>query len=177
VANYWPRPQTLTDALDQLLAYLTWRDTKAALVMFNRNKSFTAMVKKMGRNGYRASELQAWSDTRDRTRFRYVFASKDDPAREIILNVMAVNVPNPVEHDRGMAELPQGSRDHIHALGVIALGYSAFERGLVTIYAHHCAQQHVPYEFGTSTTRRLTRSPSLRPSGRYSIHTRKSRLP
>ncbi len=37
-----------------------------------------------------------------------------------------------------------GRRDHIHALGVIALGYSAFERGLVTIYAHHCAQQHVP---------------------------------
>jgi hypothetical protein len=40
----------------------------------------------------------------------------------------------------------RGRRDHIHALGVIALGYSAFERGLVTIYAHHCAQQHMPYE-------------------------------
>lgn len=31
-------------------------------------------------------------------------------------------------------------------LGVIALAYSSFERGLVTIYAHHCAQQHMPYE-------------------------------
>jgi hypothetical protein len=40
----------------------------------------------------------------------------------------------------------RGRRDHIHALGVIALGYSAFERGLVTIYAHRCAQQHMPYE-------------------------------
>jgi hypothetical protein len=40
----------------------------------------------------------------------------------------------------------KGRRDHIHALGVIALAYSAFERGLITIYAHHCAQQHMPYE-------------------------------
>src|ERR1700733_2977500 len=40
----------------------------------------------------------------------------------------------------------KGRRDHIHALGVIGLGYSAFERGLVTLYAHHCAQQHMPYE-------------------------------
>ena len=31
------------------------------------------------------------------TRFRYVFASTDDPTCEIILNVVAVNVPNPVE--------------------------------------------------------------------------------
>ena len=48
-----------------------------------------------------------------------------------------------------MSEWPSyhnGRSDHIHALGVIALGYSAFERCLVTIYAHHCAQQHMPYE-------------------------------
>jgi hypothetical protein len=40
----------------------------------------------------------------------------------------------------------KGRRDHLHALGVIALSYSAFERGLISIYAHHCMQQHMPYE-------------------------------
>jgi hypothetical protein len=55
--------------------------------MFNRNKNFTAVVKKMVETATQETE----------TRFRYVFASKDDPAHEIILNVMAVNVPNPVE--------------------------------------------------------------------------------
>jgi hypothetical protein len=40
----------------------------------------------------------------------------------------------------------KGRRDHIHALGVIALGYSAFERGLINVYTHHCAQQNMPYE-------------------------------
>ena len=89
--------QTLTDALDQLLAYLTWRDTKAALVMFNRNKNFTAMVKKMVETATEHPNCKRGPTQETETRFRYVFASKDDPAREIILNVMAVNVPNPVE--------------------------------------------------------------------------------
>jgi hypothetical protein len=40
----------------------------------------------------------------------------------------------------------KGRRDHLHALGVIALSYSAFERGLISIYAHHCAQQKMPNE-------------------------------
>jgi hypothetical protein len=29
----------ITDAIDQLLSYLTWRDTKAALVIFVKRKS------------------------------------------------------------------------------------------------------------------------------------------
>jgi hypothetical protein len=30
-----------------------------------------------------------------------------------------------------------GRREHIHALGVISLSYSAFEQNLFTLYAHH----------------------------------------
>lgn len=37
-----------------------------------------------------------------------------------------------------------GKRDHLHALGVIALSYSAFERSLQALYAHHAQQQKIP---------------------------------
>ena len=108
--EYWHGPQTVTDALDQLLAYLTWRDTKAALVMFNRNKNFTAMVKKMVETATEHPNCKRGPTQETETRFRYVFASKDDPAREIILNVMAIDVPRTrLNHDGGIAELPQGS--------------------------------------------------------------------
>jgi hypothetical protein len=93
--KYWHGPQTLTDALDQLLGYLTWRDTKAALVMFSRNKNFTAMVTKMVETATAHPNCKRGPTPETETRFRYVFASKNDPAREIILTVMAVNVPNP----------------------------------------------------------------------------------
>ena len=42
----WSGPASLTAALDQLLGYLTWRDSKAALIIFNmRNKDFENIIK------------------------------------------------------------------------------------------------------------------------------------
>lgn len=39
-----------------------------------------------------------------------------------------------------------GRREHIHALGVISLSYSAFERDLFTLYAHHPGVKGMPRE-------------------------------
>lgn len=39
-----------------------------------------------------------------------------------------------------------GRRDHIHALGVISLSYSAFERDLFTLYGHHPGIKGMPRE-------------------------------
>jgi hypothetical protein len=43
----WSGDKNLLAAIDQLLSYLTWRDTKAALVIFNRNKGFSEVVRKL----------------------------------------------------------------------------------------------------------------------------------
>ena len=40
----WRGPQYLTEAIDQLFSYLTWRDTKSAIIVFNRNKDFSAVL-------------------------------------------------------------------------------------------------------------------------------------
>lgn len=39
-----------------------------------------------------------------------------------------------------------GRREHLHALGVIALSYSAFRRSLEDLYAFHPGQQNAPDE-------------------------------
>ena len=42
----WKGPGGVTAALDQLLGYLTWRDSKAALIVFNtKNKEFSIILK------------------------------------------------------------------------------------------------------------------------------------
>jgi len=44
----WTGPTGLAAALDQLLGYLTWRDSKAALIIFNaKNKDFTKILNAM----------------------------------------------------------------------------------------------------------------------------------
>jgi len=42
--KFWTGPKAAGKTIDQLLGYLTWRDTKAAILFFNRNKDFTAVV-------------------------------------------------------------------------------------------------------------------------------------
>jgi hypothetical protein len=38
-----------------------------------------------------------------------------------------------------------GRREHVHAVGVIALSYTAFERRLFSLYAHHPERQKMPH--------------------------------
>jgi len=42
----WGGPNTMDDALGQIFKYLVWRDTKAAILLFIRNKDVTAVIKK-----------------------------------------------------------------------------------------------------------------------------------
>jgi hypothetical protein len=37
--KFWGGPVKLTEAMDQLLGYASWRDTKTAIIVFNRNKN------------------------------------------------------------------------------------------------------------------------------------------
>jgi hypothetical protein len=42
--KYWDGPKKLTETLDQLLSYSSWRDTKVAVIIFNRRKNFSAVL-------------------------------------------------------------------------------------------------------------------------------------
>lgn len=42
----WKGPKTISDALDQLLGYLVWRDTKAAMLLFIRSGKPTEIIEK-----------------------------------------------------------------------------------------------------------------------------------
>ena len=43
--KFWTGEKGLLDTIDQLLGYLSWRDTKVAVVILNRNKNFTSVLK------------------------------------------------------------------------------------------------------------------------------------
>jgi hypothetical protein len=44
--KFWKGEKALLATIDQLLSYLSWRDTKAALLIFNRNADFSAVLVK-----------------------------------------------------------------------------------------------------------------------------------
>src|SRR5450755_3519394 len=46
--KFWGGEKQFLETIDQLLSYLSWRDTKTAVLIFNRNVNFSEVVKKIG---------------------------------------------------------------------------------------------------------------------------------
>ena len=92
--KFWKGPKALADTIDQLLGYASWRDTKVAIVLFNRQKDFTRVLKAIpvaieGHPNYKR-QSKGGSDTD----FRYVLGHRDDTNRELTLAVVAFEVPS-----------------------------------------------------------------------------------
>src|SRR5205814_1527548 len=42
--KFWKGAEGLKETIDQLLGYASWRDTKTAIIIFNRNKNLSAVL-------------------------------------------------------------------------------------------------------------------------------------
>jgi hypothetical protein len=89
----WNGPQTLLDAIDQLLGYTTWRDTKTAILLFNRNKDFSAVIAKAKETAKRHPNFKREISYSSETGFRYIFRQREDPERELTLTILLFDVP------------------------------------------------------------------------------------
>lgn len=91
--KFWGGEKAFLDTITQLLGYLSWRDTKAAVIMFNRNVDFTGMLKAMETAISKHPNLKRGPTKEGETRFRCVFGNPIDPNREVTVTAMAFNVP------------------------------------------------------------------------------------
>jgi hypothetical protein len=93
--KFWGGPKKLTETVDQLVSYSCWRDTKVALMIFNRRKNFSAVLEAIAPTIEKHPNFKRSIPANGETRFRFILAHKDDPAREMIVSVLNFDVPNP----------------------------------------------------------------------------------
>lgn len=91
--KYWGGPKKLTETIDQILGYSSWRDTKVAILIFNRRKDLSRVISAIPEavtthNNYKKSLPQV-----SETHFRYIFAHRDDANREMVLSILVFDVP------------------------------------------------------------------------------------
>jgi hypothetical protein len=91
----WGGQQQLTEAIDQLLRYLTWRDTKTSLIVFSRVKDFSGMLDTLWATVEGHPSKKRGPAIEGPTRRRYVFRHKSDEDREIIMTVLAFHILKP----------------------------------------------------------------------------------
>jgi hypothetical protein len=91
--KFWSGPKKLIETIDQLLGYSSWRDTKVAIIVFNRKKDFTKVLESIQVTSETHSNYKRQLESKSETIFRYIFAHKDDQNRELFLTIMAFDVP------------------------------------------------------------------------------------
>jgi hypothetical protein len=91
----WSGSKKFIEAIDQLLGYLTWRDTKSAIIIFSRNRNFTAVIEEIKDSVERHVHKKRGPVDEAQSRFRYIFGNPNDHNREIIVTVMAFSVLPP----------------------------------------------------------------------------------
>lgn len=89
----WKGPKTIADSIDQLLGYLTWRDCKTAIVIFNKYVAgFMDILQKTKSTLESHPRFMRIAKATDEGEWRCVFRSKDDDARLVHVQVFVFNL-------------------------------------------------------------------------------------
>lgn len=91
--KFWDGRASLHGAIDQLLDYATWRDAKAAILVFNRNADFSQVVEQVARVISDHASTRGPVTRIGDTVFRSALRHRDDSSREIVVTTMVFNVP------------------------------------------------------------------------------------
>ena len=89
----WRGQKSFSEAIHQLLSYLTWRDCKTALIVFNKkNKNFSQILDSVDSTVATHPNYISKVGQKDANEWLYKMRAKDDETRVIKMNVMFFNL-------------------------------------------------------------------------------------
>ena len=91
--KFWKGEKSFLSTISQLLGYLTWRDSKAAVIMFVPNKDFSSVVDTAKEASPKHTNFLKYVDEKDETWFNYEFHLDGDRNRVVKLAVMLYHTP------------------------------------------------------------------------------------
>lgn len=91
--KFWSGPKGLLETIDQILSYTNWRDTKTAILLFNRNKNFSRVLEEIPGTVENHPKCKRKLEYKSETGFRFTLGHRDDENRELILTILAFDVP------------------------------------------------------------------------------------
>ncbi len=91
--KFWSGPKNYLSTIDQLLGYLTWRDNKASVIVFVKQKDFTSILSKVEVETVKHSNYLSTVSKTDENWFNYRFHINGDRNREVLLAVQVYNIP------------------------------------------------------------------------------------
>ncbi|WP_194818014.1 hypothetical protein [Nocardia sp. XZ_19_385] len=93
--KFWDGQKAFCEAIDQLFGYVTWRDTKAALIIFIRGGVPTEIMKKAKKALHDHCSVESERAGSSTTRGDFVLRSPQDPEQLVTVAVIGVVLPAP----------------------------------------------------------------------------------
>jgi hypothetical protein len=90
----WRGQKYFNESIDQLLSYLSWRDSKTAILVFNRTKDTSTILTKMEEIIQERTELVKTIYKNKDGESRYIFVKPSEPGKEIILTTQIYDIPS-----------------------------------------------------------------------------------
>ena len=91
--KFWRGEKLFLETVDQLLSYLSWRDSKTAVMIFNRNKGLSSVIETMKSAMEKHPHKKSGPQIANETRLRYKLGNPSDHAREIITTIVVYDIP------------------------------------------------------------------------------------
>jgi len=97
--KFWNGEKHFISTIDQILGYLSWRDTKTSIFLFSRKQNFSQVLSRIeqitkSHKFFKRYHKLKNETLQDETVFSYVFQHPTDEERELFLTVLAFNIPN-----------------------------------------------------------------------------------
>jgi len=91
--KFWRGRKVYLDTISQLLSYLTWRDSKSAVVVFVKNKNFSSVLDVVKKATLEHENCLGFVFEQEEGWYHYRFHINDDKNREVQLSVMLFHIP------------------------------------------------------------------------------------
>lgn len=91
--KFWRGKKGFLDTISQLLGYLTWRDSKAAVIMFVSNKDFSSVIETSKQVITQHPNFIEFLNIKDDTWLNYIFHLNNDRNRLVNLAIMLYHIP------------------------------------------------------------------------------------
>ena len=91
--KFWSGKKGFHKTIDQVLNYLTWRDSKAAVIMFVRNKEITPVLKTVEEETPAHPCFDSFIKCADESWYDYSFHLPEDSNRSVKLAVLVFHIP------------------------------------------------------------------------------------
>lgn len=91
--KFWRGQKVFIEAINQLLGYLTWRDSKCALLIFNKTKDSSAVRQKMHEIMEALPEYRKTEFHQPNGDSRYILVKTSEPGKEIVVTTQLYDIP------------------------------------------------------------------------------------